>query len=201
MAEDRCGLRFIALNQDRTLPAYNVTYFKGPQPKSIAPAFEGLRITDTPSGSYSYELERSDVKSDAGHFSGQIVLRDPNQWLTLHTEPNVFIGQGGVMIADGRPPPRHRLTGRISGLPQDRPATWVRLFALYGKETRETELSNTGTFEFPEAPKGRYGLLVLQAKSVIKIFWLEIKSSGTDQILMLNATNPSDAAVIVPGGW
>lgn len=201
VGEDLCGLRFIALNHDGTVPAYKVSYFKGPQPKSISSAFEGLRITDIPCGSYSYELERSDVKSDHGHLSGQVVLRDPNQWLTLHTDPNLSIGQGGVIFSDKMPPVRHRLTGRISSLPQDRPPTWARLFKLYGTETRETELSNTGIFEFAEAPDGRYGLLVLQPKGVIKTFWLDIKSSRMDQIVMLNVRDSSEEAVVVPGRW
>jgi len=186
-----CSLTISVAGLGSEVPPYKVGYFRSVDGRDEVGRFKGLRGEALPCGRYTFELLRSDVETDLGRISREIVLEDSSQRLTLQADRTLAITPRGISALEMSRSTSYVLHGQLKGLSRpDVASTWVRLLAITTNVAREVNVTAEGMFEFYSPWPDSYVLLVLQPGRMLAARYLVVTGRLTPTAIEIDLTPP-----------
>ncbi len=160
------ALRFVVVDLYGSAIPYRLSAFDS-RAKSWLSAFQGLHSDCLPTGTYSYRLERADVRSAYGQLLGTVEIAKPHQWLTLVADPTTIVGTGGAIAVDSEMPKGFFIKGRVDPPPTGPGPHWVRIQSAYTAQFADAPVDAEGNVMFRSYLQGSYVAVVYYDGKVV----------------------------------
>jgi hypothetical protein len=130
---------------------------------------------EVPCGSYSYEVERSDVSSEHGVLRGKVELDHWQHSLWLQTDPNLIIGKEGALALASLFDVPFDQKGQLEGAPE-RDDLWLSLLGTTDKQRVDARVNRKGEFALTWRRRGAFVLVLYGGEEVLHTQVVELRS-------------------------